>query len=105
MTDALPSNRGLVEDKTPVVSGASDLAIRLAPDDFKLYYVKDTEETIYKVVAADASAEEEIRSKRKDAWQRWLQAQDEEPVSAQQLTETPAAAEAANEDDAMDTSG
>jgi hypothetical protein len=99
------SNRGLLEAKAPVVSGASDLAIRLAPDNFKLSYVKDTEETIYKVLPADASAEQEIRSKRKDAWQRWLQAQDEDAVTQEvQMTETNVATGAAAGNDAMDTS-
>lgn len=58
-----------------VVEGKSDLGIRLGHDNFKLSYVKDTEETIYRASTAtedEVQAEQQLRAKKREAWERWL---------------------------------
>ena len=58
-----------------IVEGKSDLGIRLGYDNFKLSYVKETEETIFKAAATkeeDVQAEQQLRAKRREAWEKWL---------------------------------
>ena len=61
-----------------VVEGKSDLGIRLGYENFKLSYVRETEETIFRAASTkdeDVQTEQQLRSKRREAWEKWLAGQ------------------------------
>ena len=77
-------NRQAVYEGASITNGKSDLAIRLGHSSLKLSFVRDTEETTYQGKVAEESADEVLRSRRREAWQKWLHAHDEaeKPVLA-----------------------
>lgn len=56
------------------LQGKSDLAVRLGYEDYKLSYVSQTEETIFKATPEDEAAIEEASRVRREAWQKWIAA-------------------------------
>lgn len=70
----LDRNREANGEAASRLQGKSDLAVRLGFNDFKLSYVSQTEETLFKAAPEDESAVEEASRVRREAWQRWIAA-------------------------------
>lgn len=90
-----------------VVEGKSDLGIRLGHENFRLSYVKDTEETIFRAAAVkeeDAQAEQQLRAKRREAWEKWLAGQSSEAAQGDRGSDDIAVPEIDGEGAAMDES-
>lgn len=68
----LDRNREANAEAAARLQGKSDLAVRLGYEDFKLSYVSQTEETLFKAVPENSSDLEEANKVRREAWEKWL---------------------------------
>jgi histone deacetylase complex regulatory component SIN3 len=87
----LDKNREATNEAASRLPGKSDLAVRVGFGDYKLSYVSQTEETIFKPAEVDTAAVEEANQSRKQAWEKWLSTQhegeDQVPQEQEQQTD------------------
>jgi len=97
----LPANE---DAPAAVLEGRSNLGIRIGSEDYKLSYVRSTEETVFKANPDVEETEQRVRSRRRAAWEKWLLEQGEEKadksasdISVDRQDEAPGAALGAQE--------